>query len=216
MNKLFWFPDPLDKSTGVLRSDVDGLLRNSQSDIHPSGRKGISWDVSSIGFDKNGARVTISNPDDYYDLSFRGILDLHYNGEIAGLIVDDCQLIKKPPSPTPPQPQPPASNKAIDIINEVFNEHQFNLATKDGCGKFTEECCKRLHERNSPQWGHLRKSGAQNQYNGHAVDAIQLLVNSFDTTAGIYDIITDSESPNAKPALNFASNADPGKWYYPA
>ena len=218
MVKLFWFPDPLSKSTGTLRSDADGIVRNSKPDVHPTSRLGISWDLPSDLPDRNGARVIISNPDDYYDLSFRGILDLHYNGDIAGLVVDDCSLIKKPkPCPdVPPVPVPVPGNKPIDIINAVYATGLYNLATKDGCGKFTEACCKELHEKNSSFWGHVKKSGAQNQYNGHAVDAVMLLFASSDTRPGIYDIITDSESSNAKPAFNFAGDVNSSLWYYPA
>jgi hypothetical protein len=41
--------------------------------------------------------------------------------------------------------------------------------------------------------GHIRKSGGQNQYNGHAVDAINWK-NPDGMTAEIYDIVSGSGS----------------------
>jgi hypothetical protein len=78
-----------------------------------------------------------------------------------------------------------------------------DLTTKEGCGRFTEACCAALHAVN-PLWGHIKKSGAQNQFNGHAVDAIQLLAGEGN---GIFDIIFDSESPSAK--AQFIRKGDP-------
>lgn len=84
--------------------------------------------------------------------------------------------------------------------------------TEEGCGRFTEACCAALHEIN-PQWGHIKKVGAQNQFNGHAVDAIQLLAGE---QKGIYDIIVDSESPNAKPSFNRKGDPEPALFFFPA
>jgi hypothetical protein len=62
----------------------------------------------------------------------------------------------------------------------------------------------------------VKKVGAQNNYNGHAVDALQLLKDTKDTKAGIYDIIFSSESPEAKIVFNRADDPAPNLWYYPA
>jgi hypothetical protein len=134
----------------------------------------------------------------------------------AAFSADDFILAdeKECPPPQPPNPPQP-SGSPLDMINQMYATGKFNLATKSGCGLFTEACCKVLHENHSPSWGHLRKTGAQNQFNGHAVDAIQLLVPELNCEAFIYDIITDSESPNAHPALNVAGAPEPSLFLYP-
>jgi hypothetical protein len=115
------------------------------------------------------------------------------------------------PVPIPPQPDP---TTPLGIIKQVYATGLYDLRTKEGCGKFTEACCTALHEKLSASYGHLRKSGAQNQYNGHAVDALQRLVPMLES--GVFDIIQSSESPEAKPAYNKAGDSEPDKWYYPA
>jgi hypothetical protein len=55
-----------------------------------------------------------------------------------------------------------------------------------------------------------------NQYNGHAVDAVQLALNVPGTAAGIYDIIFSSASAEAKPVFNMAGPPEYDLWYYPA
>jgi len=228
MTKLFWFPTPLD-STGTLRHDADGIVRVAKPDTHPTGRAGISWELSDTWPDKNGARVTISHAADYYDTTFRGVLDLHYfpNG-LAGLLVDDCTLTKKPapcPDPSPIPPPTPLPTDPVGIIQRVYATGQYNLATKAGCGQFTEACCAALHTQHSSWWMHIRKFPPQNHYPEvpyvpggpvHAVDAIQLLQATADTAAAIYDIVLDSESPNAGPAFNSKGTPDPNLAYYPA
>ena len=84
-------------------------------------------------------------------------------------------LTEEPEVPPPPDPAPPVNKTAEQIINDVFNATHPNLATKDGCGKFTEDSCTALHEQHSQAWGHIHKFEGQNQYNGHAVDALMLL-----------------------------------------
>jgi len=102
------------------------------------------------------------------------------------------------------------------IVNWTYKHGTFNLGTKEGCGKFTEACCTNLHTTHSALWGHIRKSGAQNQYNGHAVDAVQLSSAVGGTNAGIYDLIFSTESPQAKPTFNPVGDPRPDLWYYPA
>ena len=152
----------------------------------------------------------------------RGVLVPPAAGD-AQFFLDDIRLVKaapvqqpQPAAPTPqtptPGPIPTTSKDPQTIINAIFASGAHSLATKEGCGKFTEACCAALHTVD-PMWGHIRKSGAQNQFNGHAVDAIQLLTGQ---TRGIYDIIFDSESPNAKPSFNRKGDPDAGLWFFPA
>jgi hypothetical protein len=87
---------------------------------------------------------------------------------------------------------------------------------KEGCGAFTEAACAALNEQHSADWGHIKKDPAQNQYNGHAVDAIMLRATAGVTTPGIYDIIMSTESPDALPAWSYKGPPDLALWYYPA
>jgi hypothetical protein len=82
-------------------------------------------------------------------------------------------------------------------IEEIFRNGNFNLSTLAGCGVFVEAVVNALPDK----WGHIRKSGAQTQYNGHAVDAIL-----YKSTTPLYngkiaqgvDIISSAVSPEAK------------------
>src|SRR5262245_7870664 len=140
----------------------------------------------------------------------RGIVDTI----VGQFVLDDVRLAPIPvPEPEVP-PDPNADPQAI--IQAVFELDDHDLATKEGCGEFTEACCDELHAKHSAMWGHIRKEPAQNQYAGHAVDALMLLAAAGETDAGIYDIIHDSESPNASPSFNYKGVPDPNLWYYPA
>lgn len=229
MYQLFVFPTP-PGARATLRTD-SGYEAVAVPKADPDGRPGLCFDSIPVGHPNgNGAEVNFS-AEGKSPLKLRAILLLK-DGEIpwpigggrnAALLADDFHLpdivekiviIEKPCDPTDP---PHSAKDPMGIINEVFKTGKFNLATKEGCGKFTEECCKQLHERHHQLWGHIRKSGAQNQFNGHAVDAIQLLAAHSDgTKAGIYDIISSSESTDAKPAFNFAGDPRTDLWYYPA
>jgi len=169
---------------------------------------------------EHGAELTLSLAG--YDTTvFRGLLTLRSDNASARLSVDDFHLklssVTPPVEPpvTPPNQQDPNAN-AFQIIQYVYNSTTPNLATKQGCGLFVEDCCDELHAKMNLGWGHIRKDPAQNQFNGHAVDAIMLLVPSGATSAGVYDIIQNSEAPNAQPAFNLVGPSDPTKWYYPA
>src|SRR5262245_24431568 len=91
-----------------------------------------------------------------------------------------------PPTPEPPQPQPPTSRDPLTRINQIYATGQFNLVNKEGCGLFTEAVCTDFHNYYGGQWGHIRKNPGQNQFNGHAVDAVQAVVGEH---MGIWDII---------------------------
>jgi glutaminase len=101
------------------------------------------------------------------------------------------------------------------LCQAVYEQGDFDLATKEGCGLYTEACCLALFTQQSAWWGHIRKEPAQNQYNGHAVDALQLMIQAGGTQAGIYDIIWSTESPEAEPAWSYKGPPDLNLWYPP-
>lgn len=145
--------------------------------------------------------------------SFDGRAILITDDNAAWLNMDDFRLQPIPATnPTPP-PDTGYHGSPEEIIHQVADKTHPDLSTHDGCGKFTEDCAKALHENNNQWWGHIKKNPGQNQYNGHAVDAIMLATGE---GSGIYDIIHDSVSPNASPAYNYKGPADLELWYYPA
>lgn len=152
-------------------------------------------------------RVTCSG---YVAREDRGIL----RPDLSGFLLDDIRLTPVPEPAPVPKPDPNADPKSI--IDAVFNLDEHDLETKEGCGEFTHDCCLNLHSQQSGMWGHIRKSGAQNQWDGHAVDALMLLAKAGATDAGIYDIIHDSESANATTSFNWKGPADPNLWMDPA
>lgn len=66
------------------------------------------------------------------------------------------------------------------------------LDTHDRSGAFTELAAAVLHS-HDPNFGHLRKFGSQNQYNGHAVDAVL-----YKATGQAIDLIIGSAEPGAR------------------
>lgn len=219
--KLYIFPDPAD-SVSVFNPD-NFTSQIGQPDTHSSGRPGQSFTIPSSIPDQNGYNLSISHSGKVKVVQ-RGILFTESSPIFpdAMISVDDFKLQDEKVCPEiPPTPIPiPPTNPAMDpygIVIEVFNEKKFDLTTKEGCGQFTEECCKRMHNRISADYGHLKKIPPQNNYNGHAVDAVHLLHPVGTTLAGIYDIILSSESVDAAPAFNKTSqNENPNLWYYPA
>lgn len=88
------------------------------------------------------------------------------------------------------------------IVDEVFATGRYELVTKAGNGCFTEEVAFRLAQREPGQWFHLKKSGGQNQWNGHAVDAV------LHESGYAVDIIAFSESTDARPAWSVDKKED--------
>jgi len=222
--KLIIFPNPLD-SICTFKHDTSGVTLLGKGDVHPSGRLGQSFEFP-IGIpNQNGGRLVISKKGKV-DLVQRGILYLNDGilqypwlpEQTAAFSADDFTLqdvvIIKVPAPT--SPPPVILDNPFEIIKDVYKFGNFNLSTHDGCGQFTEACCKSLHELHSNQWGHIKKVGAQEQYNHHAIDAIMLLTDVTDTKSGIYDIIKNSQVPSAEPSFNRVDNTHPELWYYPA
>lgn len=164
-----------------------------------------------------GALLEVS-ADGYVLFSNRGILMVSPGGWDTTFQLDDVHLQAKDSAAPEPEPEPPPVvdwSDPLTVILWVYEDTHADLSTHEGCGKFTEDCCKVLHNNNSPLWGHIRKNPGQNQYNGHAVDAIMLLAFSGSTPAGIYDIIHDSVSPTASPSFNYKGEPDNNLWYYP-
>jgi hypothetical protein len=206
-----FYPRP-ENSTTKLVSD-DGFTGSSVPYTDPaSGRKGQVVVVPDSVVSEHGATVT-TEAAGFFPQRLRGFLILRTDGQ-ARLQVDDWELTAVP-VPVEPPPTDPNMNP-LQVINYVYESTKPDLKTKEGCGQFTEDCCKELHDKMHNGWGHIRKEPAQNQWNGHAVDAIMLLVQSGGTAPGIYDIIYSTESPEAKPVFNLAGPSEPEKWYYPA
>lgn len=228
MFRLIIFPTPLD-SAAIFDHD-SGYSTVGSPTTHPTGRPGVGLDFPDSIPNGNGGTLTIRK-EGKVTLSQRGILyvrkdDLE-NGypwigeQNAAFSSDDFRLqdVPTPPAPPPQPPTPPTplpSKDPLTIITRIYNEGDFDLSSKDGCGEFTEAACEALHNQSSAKWGHLKKSGAQNQYNGHAVDAVQLLSGTPGADAGIYDIIQNSESDEARVVFNRVGPPDAEKWYYPA
>lgn len=171
----------------------------------------------TIPFDTGGMGAQINiTAEGRIPFEGRGILKAS-TGKVS-IEMDDFHLPVAPaPTPTPPDTGGGGGGEMpsdpFGIINWTYTNGHFDLSTKEGCGKFTEACCTNLHDNLSQMWGHIRKNPGQNQYNGHAVDAIQLAAG---TGTGIYDIIYSSESYEAYPTYNLKGPADLSLWYYPA
>jgi len=219
--KMFVYPTP-ENAKCVLSHD-SGWTVEAVPDTHPTGRVGQSFTIPANTPDYWGSHLTIT-ADKMVPISLRGILTFGQQN-LAYLLCDDFHLQAEivcpevPPVEPPIPPNPTPAQNPLDLINQVYANRP--LLTKEQCGKFTEDCCTALHETFSDKYGHLKKSGAQNQYNGHAVDAINLLKDHTNpdgsiTKSGVYDIILSSESPDAKPAFNRAGDAVDVLWYYPA
>lgn len=205
---LMIYPAPLDAHVQLTPDGGAPTIGTPHTD--PQGRPGQVCQVAEGTGSGGGAELRIEAPD-YLALRVRGFLILDKEDRSARLQVDDYTLTA---DPTPPPPETYGSPE--EIITQVYESTHPNLATVEGCGKFTEDVCTALHGHHSQAWGHIDKDPGQNQYNGHAVDAVMLLNNTPDTSAGIYDIIFSSASPEAHPAFNFVSPPNPEDWVYPA
>jgi hypothetical protein len=90
-------------------------------------------------------------------------------------IVTQAQPAPAPaPKPVPtPEPKPVSTPNRLDIVNAVAGQHPelVKLNTKDACGQLTEYIALALHAAD-PGWGLLSKSAGENNYRGHAVDAV--------------------------------------------
>jgi hypothetical protein len=208
------YPDPLNAKV-TLTPDYSGADSVGTPYTHTDGRQGQLILIPDDVPDEQGAEINVEATG-FVPLNLRGFLKLDQEEKIARLQVDDYNLIPDG-NYVPPVEPPDHSGKPPDqIVMDVYNDTHPNLTTKEGCGKFTEDVCTALHNDSSRAWGHVTKTGGQNQWNGHAVDAVMLLGNIPGCQAGTYDIIFSSESWEAKPVFNYAGPPDPNIWHYPA
>ena len=177
----------------------------------PQGRQGWVFEVPDTVPDQAGAQLNL-DAEGKVPIQLRGVL-AYATPTRAYLLCDDFQMVDLPAPPEPPVPPPISGSTPLEIINAVYATGQYNLATKPGCGTFTEECCRQLATAFGSMWGHVAKSPGQNQYNNHAVDALYAL---YGPDVGVWDIITSSVSSSAKPAFNDAGEGEPEEWRPPA
>ena len=217
MSQFMFYPNPL-SSRCTLKTD-DGFTGQGQQATDPNGRQGQVINIISGHPSGHGAELLLE-ANGFNTLRVRGFLVI--DGNTARLQVDDYTLTEVAAPPVEPPPTEPGEEgpdpyaNPLDIINYVFNSTNPNLASGAGCGLFIEDACEALHTMMHPAWGHIKKNPGQNQFNGHAVDAIMLVVPSGSTAPGIYDISQDSASPNAKVVFNYVEPPNPDLWYYPA
>lgn len=174
----------------------------------PQGRAGSVFDIPDSVPSGNGAQLNL-DAEGATPLQLRGVL-VYPDADRAYLQCDDFTLVALAEPPAPP---PVTGNTPLEIITAVHATGAYNLGTKQGCGMFTEECCRQLATAFGPMWGHVAKAAGQNQYNAHAVDAVHSLAGN---DHGIWDIITSSVSSSAKPAFNRAGDSNPELWRPPA
>lgn len=211
-NELFIYANPSDTVVELALDSGQVVTAHSTS---ANGRDDAHVLQLPAGTTGQGARLSVT-ADGRLGASVRGILAPSDDGSPAQFMFDDFgELPRDAEESQPPTPEPPDPESADDpegIINEIYAEGDHDLSTHEGCGEFTEDCCQALHEQDSDLWGHIKKQPGQNQYNGHAVDAVYLLAGE---GAGVYDIIHDSVSPNATPQCIWKDPGDPNLWYYP-
>jgi hypothetical protein len=212
--KLIIYPTPL-HAFCTLEHD-SGFNLVGFPDIDQFARQCVSFDIPPSTPNGHGAWLNITLAGKV-PVRQKGILYTNTSPyyPFAGLMMDDFVLQDEKVCPECPETEPEETDP-LSIINEVYATGEHDLSTKEGCGKFTEVCVEQIHNRCSKSCGHIEKTGAQNQYNGHAVDALMILKNFGEIVPGVYDIITDSESPEAKPAFNYKHDPQPELWYYPA
>jgi hypothetical protein len=208
------FPNPLDARVALTPDSGVQVVGTPTTD--PAGRQGQVCNVPDSTPSGHGATLELS-ASGYLPLRLRGFLLVEPSNKVARLQVDDYTLTAEPTAPPPTEPPPPQTGGSpMDIINRVYNETHPDLSTVAGCGVFTENVCTALHDQHSTMWGHIDKDPGQNQYNGHAVDAVMLLAPAAGTNAGIYDIIYSSASHEAKPVFNYVEPPNYEDWVYPA
>lgn len=91
---------------------------------------------------------------------------------------------------------------------------EFDLSTNEGCGKYTEAFVRFAQISGYPKVGHLRKTGGQTQYNGHANDAFLYKEVNEDGLMRAVDIIGNAEAkppytPSNQPPKSFFGIDEP-------
>ncbi len=211
------YPNPLDARVTLTPDGSAPLV--SVPYTAPDGRQGQVCYVADNAVSGHGAQLD-AEASGHLPLRLRGFLVLDTAAHVGRLQVDDLTLTVATEAPDGPTPPPTGARTPPQIIDEVYRTTNPNLATVEGCGQFTEDCCDALHTQHSTMWGHIAKNPGQNQYQGHAVDALMLLTNVSNAAggvqAGIYDIIFSSASFDAKPVFNWVEPPVYELWYYPA
>lgn len=87
------------------------------------------------------------------------------------------------------------------IHSDYFSAHhnEYNMSTAEGCGQYNESWVRYAQNNGYGKVGHLKKSGTQTQYNGHAIDAF-LYADGEGNPDGLFqavDIIKDAETNHA-------------------
>lgn len=97
------------------------------------------------------------------------------------------------------------------VVQHVYATGSFDLSTREGCGAFTEACALALHALNA-EFGHLQKQPEQNQWNGHALDAVL-----YKATGQTVDLILSAPSPASVPQWSVHEDDDypPALWIDP-
>jgi hypothetical protein len=100
-----------------------------------------------------------------------------------------------------------ATPNRLDIAKAVAAQHYelVSLNTKDACGQLTEYIAVALHAAD-PGWGLLSKSAGENNYRGHAVDAViyqptQQVIDLM-SGAGDRDLLTPTSTADQRKAFD--------------
>lgn len=196
-----------------LTLDVGGAVYYSQGPTTANGRDDAHLFDLPDNTPDQGSLLHVE-AEGYYPFDGRGILVP--DGDMAAFEFDDIHLQPVvlptlPDHPTPPNPADPLS--VIQWVYDGGTGVTFDLLTKGSCGQFTEACALALFRDTKITWGHLLKVPGQNQWNGHAVDAIHQV--AVGDHVGVWDIIQNSESPEARPVFNYAGPDDETMWAAP-
>lgn len=207
-NELYRYTDPDDAQVTLT---FDSGIHVVGVPVNYNGRSDCK--MLAVPLEASGGAVLTVSRDGYQTFSARAVFAPNPNGP-SSLDLDDITLNPNQAAPQPPEPEPPPMpTDPLGIINAVFATGNYNLLTIQGCGEFTEECCRQLAATLGKQWGHVYKTPGQNQWNKHAVDAVMSLAGEH---RGIWDIIYSSASSAARPVFNRAGDAKPDLWRPPA
>jgi hypothetical protein len=116
-------------------------------------------------------------------------------------------VVAPPPPPVIPTPPKMSTPNRLDIVKQVGAQHPelMRLNTKDACGRLTEFIALALNAAD-PGWGLLSKSAGENNYRGHAVDAIiynptQQVIDMM-SGGGDRDLLTPSSTEEQRKAFD--------------
>jgi len=212
--ELILYSQPVDNAIPTLRHD-NGVIAVGEEGYDQAGNKCLVVHLPPDFTIGHGVTVEWAHPE--YVIEPQHCKIIQETGGKCWLLHDIwrlSQMVVVPP--TEPEPIPVPGETPEEIIQYVYESTLPNLGTHEGCGEFTENVQTALSNSLSPLYGHISKTPGQNQYNGHAVDAIMLLMDFDGVVAGVYDIISNSVSDEARPAFNHVGPPDSNLWYNPA